>query len=139
MLRKRFLLFLRLLKPPLNHPGWQIFYREVVVWKRLQHPNIVPFLGVPSKVPPFEIVCEWMENDRITEYVREHPEVDRVGLVSRSVSTVTIRLNAQVQNLTVVGCCGWPSPPPFIQCNTWGLKGCKSLDPSLPALPIVRG
>ena len=67
-----------------------MFYREVVVWKRLQHPNIVTFLGVPSKVPPFEIVCEWMENDRITEYVRKNPEADRVGLVSRSGSTVAI-------------------------------------------------
>jgi len=63
------------------------------VWKRLQHPNIVPFLGVPSRVPPFEIVCEWMENDRITEFVRKHPEVDRVGLVSKSISAVSVRLN----------------------------------------------
>lgn len=59
------------------------------MWKRLQHPNIVPFLGVPSKVPPFEIICEWMENDRITEYARKHPEVNPVDLVSESVSTVT--------------------------------------------------
>ena len=65
-----------------------MLYREVVVWKRLQHPNIVPFLGVPSKVPLFEIVCEWMENGRITGYVKEHPEADRVGLVSKSDSTV---------------------------------------------------
>ena len=65
-----------------------MFYREVVAWKRLQHPNIVPFLGVPNKIPPFEIVCEWMENDRITNYARMHPEVDRVGLVSKSDSTV---------------------------------------------------
>ena len=60
-----------------------MFYREVIVWKRLQHPNIVPFLGVPAKIPPFEIVCDWMENDKITEYVRKNPGVDRVGLVSR--------------------------------------------------------
>ena len=93
VLRKRFFLFVRFRKLPLNHLGRQIFYREVVVWKRLQHPNIVPFLGVPSRVPPFEIVCEWMENDRITEFVRKHPEVDRVGLVSKSISAVSVRLN----------------------------------------------
>jgi len=86
--RRRFSLFVHLWQLPLNDPGRQVFYREVVVWKRLQHPNIVPFLGVPSKVPPFEIVCEWMENDRITVYSKKHPEADRVGLVSCSVSSV---------------------------------------------------
>lgn len=81
-------------KPLLNHPGWQIFFREVVVWKRLHHPNIVPFLGIPSKVLRLEIICEWMENDRITEYAKKHPGVDHVGLVSSSVPTLTISLSA---------------------------------------------
>ena len=53
------------------------------MWKRLKHPNIVHFLGVPTKIPPFEIVCEWMDNDKITEYVRKNPGVDRIDLVSR--------------------------------------------------------
>ena len=39
-------------------------------------------------MPPFEVVRDWMENGRITEYVRKNPEVDRIGLVSGSVSTV---------------------------------------------------
>ena len=63
-------------------PGWQVFYKEVIVWKRLQHPNIVPFLGVPAKIPPFEIICGWMENGTITEYVRNNPDIDRACLVS---------------------------------------------------------
>ena len=57
------------------------------MWKSLQHPNVVPFLGVPDKIPPFEIVCEWMENGRITEYVKNKPEVDRINLVSRFFTT----------------------------------------------------
>ena len=64
-----------------------MFYKEVIVWKRLQHPNIVPFLGVPAKIPPFKIVYDWMENNRITEYVRQNPKVDRVSLVSEFIST----------------------------------------------------
>ena len=59
-----------------------MFYREVIVWKRLQHPNIVPFLGVPATMLPFEIVCGWMENGTITEYVRKNPDIDRASLVS---------------------------------------------------------
>jgi serine/threonine protein kinase len=62
------------------------------VWKRLQHPNIVPFLGVPTNIPPFEIVCEWMENHRITEYVRKNPGADRVDLVSGFAPTITRRV-----------------------------------------------
>ncbi|KAF9646901.1 kinase-like protein [Thelephora ganbajun] len=57
-------------------------YGEVVVWKRLQHPNIVPFLGVSTRIEPtLEIVYDWMENGRIAEYVERNPGVDRINLV----------------------------------------------------------
>ena len=75
---------------PSKHPGWQAFYREVVMWKRLRHPNIVPFLGVPTKTPSFKIVCGRVENRRITEYVMKNPGVDRVNLVSGFSPTLTI-------------------------------------------------
>lgn len=55
------------------------------MWKWLQHPNIVPFLGVPAKLPPFEIICDWMENGRITDYLKKYPQEDRIGLVSEFV------------------------------------------------------
>ena len=54
------------------------------MWKRLKHPNIVPFLGVLISVPPLGIVHDWMENGTITDYVRKHPQLDRAGLVSES-------------------------------------------------------
>jgi len=60
------------------------------VWKRLQHPNIVPFLGVPAEVPPFEVIYDWMENGRIDEYVRNNPEVDRIDLVGGFVPTLIV-------------------------------------------------
>ncbi|KAF9790826.1 kinase-like domain-containing protein [Thelephora terrestris] len=60
----------------------RIFYREVVVWKRLQHPNIVPFLGVPTKKPPpFEMVFDLMEHGTLTEFVTKYPKVDCIGLL----------------------------------------------------------
>jgi len=64
-------------------PGRVDIYGEVVVWKRLQHPNIVPFLGVPTKLPPFEIICDWMEKVGLL-ILRKHPQEDRIGLVSES-------------------------------------------------------
>ena len=76
---------------PLKRLDRQKFYEEVVVWKRLQHPNIVPCLGVPTgRWPPFEIVCSWMENGKITDYVGKYPDVDRINLVSVFASTVTV-------------------------------------------------
>ena len=66
------------------------------MWKRLQHPNIVPFLGILAEMPPFEIVCDWVENGTITEYVRKYPEIDRMGLVSEFVSAATAWFQHQV-------------------------------------------
>ena len=61
------------------------------MWKRLQHPNIVPFRGVPTGTSqPLEIVCDWMKNGTITQYVRVHPQADRVGLVGEFIPGVII-------------------------------------------------
>lgn len=105
---------------PSKHPFRQAFHREVVVWKRLQHPNIVPFLGVPTGMSSFEIVCDWMENGRITEYVAKSPQVNRIGLVSDFVPAVAI--SSRMSNLTALGCGGWPSLPPFKRNHTWRLE-----------------
>ena len=58
--------------------------------KRLQHPNIVPFIGALTETLPLKIVCEWMEHGKITEYVRQHPNVDRVDLVRELVTALVI-------------------------------------------------
>ena len=41
-------------------------------------------------MPPFEIVYDWMEYGRITEYVRKYPSADRINLVSEFLSVVAI-------------------------------------------------
>ena len=40
-----------------------------------------------------------MENDRITTYVKEHPEVDHIGLVSRFIVTVAIPFEHRIPQL----------------------------------------
>ena len=50
------------------------------MWKRLKHPNVVPFLGVTSK--PLQFVSEWMPNGTLTNYVRKNPGANRISLVS---------------------------------------------------------
>ena len=50
-------------------------------WKLLRHPNVINFLGFGSDSPPFSLVYPWMSNGNLSNYVREHPDVDKLGLV----------------------------------------------------------
>jgi len=58
----------------------QSFLKEAVIWKRLRHTNIIPFIGVTTK--PLQFVSEYMPNGTLTRYVRGNPSADRIGLVS---------------------------------------------------------
>ena len=64
--------------------------REVLIWKRLSHPNILPLLGVSvSKNPQyFRIISEWMPNGNVIEYIRSNPEANRLRLVSPSIHSL---------------------------------------------------
>jgi serine/threonine protein kinase len=59
----------------------QSFFKEAVVWKRLKHPNIIPFLGVTMN--PLQFVSEWMPNGTLTRYVTGNPSANRIALVSQ--------------------------------------------------------
>ena len=52
------------------------------MWKRLSHPNIVPFIGVTAS--PLQIVKEWMPNGTLMDFVEKTPCMNRISLVSLS-------------------------------------------------------
>ena len=52
------------------------------MWKRISHPNIVPFLGVSESPAPLSMVSEWMPNGNVRAYVINNPEASRLQLVS---------------------------------------------------------
>ena len=52
------------------------------MWKRLEHPNIVPLLGITIAPPPPQLISEWVLGGNLTEHVKGHPGADRLGLVS---------------------------------------------------------
>jgi serine/threonine protein kinase len=58
----------------------QSFYVEVLNWRLLRHPNIVPFLGI-STVPCFSLVTEWMPHGNIGLFLRTRPNENRVEYV----------------------------------------------------------
>lgn len=49
------------------------------MWKYLKHQNIVPLLGVTST--PFQIISDWMPGGNLTEYIKKHPDADRLDIV----------------------------------------------------------
>lgn len=50
----------------------QRFCKEVAMWKYLSHPNVLNLIGVQDTIEDgrFSMVCEWMVNGNIVEYVR---------------------------------------------------------------------
>jgi len=58
--------------------------QEIICWKHLSHPNILPLLGVSVSAHPqcFRIFTEWMSNGNVMRYARSNPEANRLQLVS---------------------------------------------------------
>ena len=59
----------------------QMFCKEVVTWKTLRHPNVLPLLGVTLGERLFARVSEWMVNGNIIEFVEAHRNANRFELV----------------------------------------------------------
>ena len=50
------------------------------MWKRLNHPNIVPFKGATFE--PLQLVSEWMDLGELREYLKTNYDADLINLVS---------------------------------------------------------
>ena len=67
--------------PSLSFP--QRLCQEIIGWKHLSHPNILPLLGVFTFTDPcsFRILTKWMPNGNVMQYARNNPGVNRLRLV----------------------------------------------------------
>ena len=60
----------------------QRFLKEVHVWSKLRHPNVLPLLGITTKFEfTVSIVSPWMRRGNARDYVRNRA-VDPCPLVS---------------------------------------------------------
>lgn len=59
----------------------QKFCKEVVVWKTLHHPNVLPLIGVKMSENEFAMISDWMANGNINDFIRAHPGINRITLV----------------------------------------------------------
>ncbi|KAF5371212.1 hypothetical protein D9758_004115 [Tetrapyrgos nigripes] len=59
------------------------FSNEAIVWKQLDHPNVLPFLGVNTVLfsPSFCLVSPWMENGNVLNFIDNNPDHDRLGML----------------------------------------------------------
>ena len=77
---------------PNSNPRWTLvdglillsFCKEAVMWGRLRHQNIVPFVGVTLE--PLQLVSGWMPGGELRSYVRENPHANLISLVSQLLS-----------------------------------------------------
>jgi hypothetical protein len=57
------------------------FCKEVVMWRTLQHPNVLPLIGAMMSHGHLAMISEWMVNKNINDFLKEHVHVNRITLV----------------------------------------------------------
>ncbi|KAG8679718.1 hypothetical protein FRC08_016792 [Ceratobasidium sp. 394] len=57
-----------------------LFAREIHVWSKCNHENILALLGLATLNGRLAVVSPWMENGALPEYIDKKPDVDRLEL-----------------------------------------------------------
>ncbi|KDQ17158.1 hypothetical protein BOTBODRAFT_598930 [Botryobasidium botryosum FD-172 SS1] len=55
--------------------------REIGVWQRLQHPNVLPFIGLHIQGSKIYMLSPWMEKGDMHQYLKVAPNADRPQLL----------------------------------------------------------
>ncbi|KAG9082428.1 hypothetical protein FS749_006848 [Ceratobasidium sp. UAMH 11750] len=54
--------------------------RELYIWSRLKHDNVLPLLGLAQYRDQMAMISPWMDNGTLLEYIERNPTVDRCQL-----------------------------------------------------------
>jgi serine/threonine protein kinase len=64
----------------------KLLFEEAILWKRLEHPNIVPFRGIT--LDPLQLVSELMPGGELREFIlRNNKDANRIDIVGLFLST----------------------------------------------------
>ena len=60
------------------------FCKEAMIWRQLNHENVLPFYGVDTKEfhPRLAMVLPWMSHGNMMDYLKDHPNTNRIALVT---------------------------------------------------------
>ncbi|KAF9781352.1 kinase-like domain-containing protein [Thelephora terrestris] len=61
-------------------------FQQLVIWRRLSHPNVLPVLGISPELFPLCIVSGWMIDGNILDFMSAHPKVSRLRLLAEAAS-----------------------------------------------------
>jgi hypothetical protein len=75
--------------------------KELDIWSKLRHANILQLLGIALFKDQLAMVSEWMEQGSIVSVVNKQPQVDRFALVRTIIFLVRLKLT------TPASVCKW--------------------------------
>ncbi|KAG7100172.1 hypothetical protein E1B28_001951 [Marasmius oreades] len=63
---------------------FRAFYHEALLWTQLNHPNLLPFLGVNTTKfsGRFCLVSPWMVNGEIRRFLQQNPKHDKLTVIT---------------------------------------------------------
>ena len=62
-----------------SHTNPKMFCKEAIMWKGLNHPNILPLLG--ATISPPQLISALMPAGDLSKYIPKNPDANRIGLV----------------------------------------------------------
>ena len=74
-------MFLSRYVQPNDPPLPQRYFKEVVAWKRLNHPNVIPMYGAAPDIAELCVVSPWMPEGDLLQYLDRYPGANRVSIV----------------------------------------------------------
>jgi len=72
----------RLICPQDFQGAKRVLWKQVPIWKRLVHENVLPFHGVDTSIFQLALVYDWGHNGNISQYLESNPNASRSELVS---------------------------------------------------------
>ena len=63
-----------------------MLFQEIRAWSRLDHPNVLAFLGYLLEDGVPSLISEWMENGTAFNYVKTHPNCNIALIVSQKIA-----------------------------------------------------
>ncbi|KAL5514734.1 hypothetical protein ACEPAG_2050 [Sanghuangporus baumii] len=71
-------------EPEMKEERYREICREAFIWKPLEHPNILPFLGICTDgFPSIGLVSPFMDNGNMLSYIQGKPGIDKLDIIAQ--------------------------------------------------------